>query len=91
MSGTYQVTIDLPQSVKPFLPNPEQELKRLLAIDLYKKDGYSIAGAAQVAGMNRYAFADLLLENGIEIQQQTVEEVMADADKIERILDSQCS
>jgi predicted HTH domain antitoxin len=61
-------------------------LKRLLAIDLYEKDGYSVAGAAQIAGMDRYAFADLLLENGIEIHQQTVEEVMADADKIALIL-----
>jgi hypothetical protein len=35
--------------------------------------------------MGRYEFADLLIENGIEIPQQTAEEVMADADRIARL------
>jgi predicted HTH domain antitoxin len=91
MSDTFQYTVTLPQSVKRHLPDPEQETKRLIAMDLYKKGGCSVAWAARVAGMGRYEFADLLIKNGIEIPQQTVEEVMADADKIERLLASQCS
>jgi predicted HTH domain antitoxin len=91
MPDTFQYTVTLPQSVKLYLPDPEQETKRLIAMNLYKKGGCSIAWAASVAGMGRYEFADLLIENGIEIPQQTVEDVMADADKIERMLASQCS
>ncbi|GHT57793.1 hypothetical protein FACS1894109_10710 [Spirochaetia bacterium] len=62
--------------------------KQLIAMDLYKKGGVSVAWAARVAGMDRFSFADRLVENGIEIRQQTAEEVMADADRLERLLAS---
>jgi predicted HTH domain antitoxin len=91
MSDTYQLTIEIPQTVKNLMPDVDQEVKKFLAMKLYKKGGCSVAWAAGVAGMGRYEFADLLIENGIEIPQQTIEEVIADADKIERLLASQCS
>jgi predicted HTH domain antitoxin len=88
MSATYQLTIELPQSVKDKLPHGEKTAKQLIAMDLYKKGGVSVAWAARVAGMDRFSFADRLVESGIEIRQQTAEEVMADADKLERLLAS---
>jgi predicted HTH domain antitoxin len=86
MSDTYQLTIELPQTVKNLLPDTEQEAKRLIAMKLYQNGGVSVAWAAEVAGMDRYSFADLLIDNNIPIRQSTAEEVMADADKIERLL-----
>ena len=88
MSDTYQLTIELPQSAKDKLPHGEKTAKQLIAMDLYKKGGVSVAWAARVAEMDRFSFADRLVENGIEIRQQTAEEVMADVDKLERLLAS---
>jgi predicted HTH domain antitoxin len=68
------------------LVEPEQETKRLIAMDLYKKGGVSVAWAAAVAGMNRMAFASLLADNNIPIRQQTVKEVMADVASLEELL-----
>jgi predicted HTH domain antitoxin len=91
MPDTYQLTIELPQTVKDLLPDTEQEAKQLIAMKLYQNGGVSVAWAAEVAGMDRYSFADLLTENSIPIRQSTAEEVMADADKIERLLANACS
>jgi predicted HTH domain antitoxin len=85
MSDTFQYTVTLPRSAKPHLEKPEQETKRLIAMDLYKKGGVSVAWAAAVAGMNRMAFASLLVDNNIPIRQQTVEEVMADVASLEEL------
>jgi predicted HTH domain antitoxin len=87
MSDTFQYTVTLPQSARLHLAEPEQETKRLIAMALYKKGGVSVAWAATVAGMNRMAFASLLVDNNIPIRQQTAEEVMADAASLEDLLD----
>jgi predicted HTH domain antitoxin len=79
-------TVTLPQSAKPHLTEPEQETKRLIAMDRYKKGGVSVAWAATAAGMNRMDFASLLVDNNIPIRQQTAEEVMADVASLEELL-----
>jgi predicted HTH domain antitoxin len=86
MSDTFQYTVTLPQSVKPLFTEPEQETKRLIAMNLYKKGGVSVAWAASVAGMDRIAFEFLLSENNIPIRQQTAEQVMADAASLDELL-----
>jgi predicted HTH domain antitoxin len=91
MPDTYQLIIELPQTVKDMLPNPAQEAKQLIAMKLYQNGGVSVAWAAKVAGIDRYSFACLLTDNNIAIRQPTAEEVMADADKIEQLLASECS
>ncbi|WP_010252952.1 UPF0175 family protein [Treponema primitia] len=87
MSDTYQLTIELPQTVKDMLPDAAEEAKRLIAMKLYQNGGVSVAWAAEVAGMNRYSFADLLADNNIPIRQQTLEQVMADVESLKQLRD----
>jgi predicted HTH domain antitoxin len=87
VSDTYQLTIELPQTVKDMLPDAAQEAKRLIAMKLYQNGGVSVAWAAEVAGMDRYSFADLLADNNIPIRQQTLEQVMADVESLKQLRD----
>lgn len=91
MSDTYQLTIELPQTVKTLLPDAEQEAKRLIAMKIYQNGDVSVAWAAHVAEMDRFAFASLLADYHIPIRQSAAEEVMDDVDKIEYLLASSCS
>ena len=79
----YHLTIELPQSVKSLLPDAEGEAKRLLAMKIYQNGGVSVAYAAGIAGMNRFAFADLLADYNIHVRGPTCEQVMADVDDLE--------
>jgi predicted HTH domain antitoxin len=88
MMETYNLTIELPQSVKSLLSDAEGEAKRLLAMKIYKNGGVSVAYAAEIAGMNRFAFADLLADYHIPIRGPTYEQAMADADDLECLLAS---
>jgi predicted HTH domain antitoxin len=88
MTETYHLTIELPQSVKNLLPDAEGEAKRLLAMKIYQNGGVSVAYAAEIAGMNRFVFADLLADYNIPIRGPTCEQAMADADDLECLLAS---
>jgi predicted HTH domain antitoxin len=88
MTETYHLTIELPQAVKRLLPDAEDEAKRLLAMKIYQNGGVSVAYAAEIAGMDRFAFADLLGDYNIPVRGPTCEQVMADADDLERLLAS---
>jgi predicted HTH domain antitoxin len=85
MSGTYQLTIELPAVVKNLLPNPEQETKRLIATKLYLDESVSIGKAAEIAGMGRVAFETWLSSRQIPISLLALEDVMADAEKIRKL------
>ncbi|GHT87955.1 hypothetical protein AGMMS50268_20840 [Spirochaetia bacterium] len=91
MSDTYQLTIELPQTVKDILPDVAQEAKRLIAMKLYQNGGVSVAWASEVAGMNRVSFANLLADNNIPIRQQTFEQVMNDVESLKQLRDKHCS
>jgi predicted HTH domain antitoxin len=88
MTEMYHLTIELPQAVKSLLPDAEDEAKRLLAMKIYQNGGVSVAYAAEIAGMNRFAFADLLGDYNIPIRGPAYEQVRADADDLERLLAS---
>jgi predicted HTH domain antitoxin len=83
MMETYQVTVELPQSAKNLLSDAEGEARQLLAMKIYRNGGVSVAYAAEIAGMNRFAFTDLLADYHIPIRGPTYEQAMADADDLE--------
>jgi predicted HTH domain antitoxin len=85
MSGTYQLTIELPAVVKNLLPNLEQEAKRLIATKLYLDESVSVGKAAEIAGMGRVAFETYLSSRQIPLSLLTFEDVMADAEKIRNL------
>jgi predicted HTH domain antitoxin len=78
MSDTYQLTIELPQTVKVLLPDGEQEAKQLIAVKLYQNGSVSSGRAAEIAGMNRIDFETYLSKQKIPISNLTFEQVMAD-------------
>ncbi|MDR1787555.1 MAG: UPF0175 family protein [Treponema sp.] len=57
------------------------------ALEIYKKGNASIAGAAKLAGADRFAFEKFLADIYYPVPQQTFEEVMADAADIGRMLE----
>ncbi|GHV41583.1 hypothetical protein AGMMS50268_36390 [Spirochaetia bacterium] len=85
MSDTFQYTVTLPRSVKPYLPNPELDTKLLIAVELYQGGSVSIGRAAEISGIGRYAFETYLSERKIPISNLTFEQVMADAASIKEL------
>jgi predicted HTH domain antitoxin len=90
MVDSYHLTIDLPQSVKTILLDAEQEVKHFLALKMYQKGSVSIGYAAEIAEMDRVSFEFLLADNKIPISNPALEQVMADADSIDRLGHSAC-
>jgi predicted HTH domain antitoxin len=82
MDALYQLTIDLPSSVKEKLPDLEQEAKRLIAMKVYQNGGVSVGYAAEIAGMDKFDFEFLLADNHIAIRGPTFEQVKEDARKL---------
>jgi predicted HTH domain antitoxin len=86
MSDTFQLTIELPQTVKDFLPDTGQETKRLIAVKLYQDRSVSIGRAAEIANMNRIDFETYLSKQKIPISNLTYEQVMADVTSLDELL-----
>ncbi|GHU81970.1 hypothetical protein FACS189468_5550 [Spirochaetia bacterium] len=85
MSDTFQYTVTLPRSVKPYLPNPELDTKLLIAVELYQGGSVSIGRAAEISGIGRYAFETYLSVRKIPISNLSLEQVMADVALIKEL------
>jgi len=63
------ITVNIPDSVLEGIriprPGLEERLKTELAIALYQTEAISPGKAAELAGMTRFAFGDLLVQRGI--------------------------
>lgn len=82
------VHIDLPDDLLNLLNESEQEfgtrVKRSLAMHLYTQEIVSIGKAAEIAGMSRLAFENLLSDHYIPISLLGVSDVEADVRKLKR-------
>lgn len=80
------VNIDLPSDILLTLNESEKELKHRikvsLAIQLFVQQKVTIGKAAQIAGMSRLQFETVLAENSLPISTLSVEDVMADIQKL---------
>jgi predicted HTH domain antitoxin len=85
MSDTFQLTIELQQTVKDFLPDTEQEFKRFLAVKLYLNESVSIGTAAEIAGMRRVNFETYLGEREIPISLLDYDDIQAERDIMKAI------
>jgi predicted HTH domain antitoxin len=85
MSDTFQYTVTLPRSVKPYLPDPELDTKLLIAVKLYQDRSVSIGRAVEISGIGRYAFETYLSDHKIPISNLTLEQVMADVASIKEL------
>jgi predicted HTH domain antitoxin len=80
------INIDFPSDILLALNETEDELKQRikieLAVRLYKLQKLTIGKAAQVAGLSRLQFENLLSENEIPISDLTIDEVIKDSIKL---------
>lgn len=83
---TQNITIDLPSDILLAMNATEAELKQnikiSLAIRLYRLEKLTLGKAAQLAGLSRFEFETLLSENEIPISNLTMNDVLADIQKL---------
>ncbi len=84
--NTQEIKIDLPSDILLTLNETEHELKQnikiSLAMRLYSQGKLTIGKAAQISGMSRYEFENILAENNIPISNLTIEDVINDSQKL---------
>lgn len=82
MRLSIEVTEDLVQAIKLPAEEVPARLKRELAIRLYAKGLLSVGKARQLAGMTRWAFHDVLGEEGI-LRRYDIQELEEDLQTLE--------
>lgn len=84
--NTQTITVDLPSDILLTLNEDENELKQdikiALAVRLYRLQKLTIGKAAQIAGLSRFEFENVLSENGVSISNLTIEDVIKDIQKL---------
>jgi len=84
--NTQEIKIDLPSDILLTLNESENELiqniKISLAIRLYSLQKLTIGKAAQISGLSRYEFENVLVEHNIPISNLTIEDVLNDSQKL---------
>ncbi len=82
-----EITIPIPQDIFITLNETEVELQHelqlLLAVQAYRQGKLTLGKAAQLAGMSRLEFENLLADYYIPISLLTVEDVYDDLQKLE--------
>lgn len=54
----------------------------MLAIQLYRKQKVTLGKAAQIAGLSRLAFENLLAENNTPISNLGIKDLLSDVEKL---------
>jgi predicted HTH domain antitoxin len=86
MNTRTSITIDFPADIYLALNTDETELKQnikiSLAVQLYQSQKLTIGKAAQLAGLSRLEFENLLAINKIPISNLTLDDVNKDISKL---------
>jgi predicted HTH domain antitoxin len=77
-----QITLKIPDT----LNTSEFDMKMFVAAKLYEGGKLSLGYAADVAGISKRAFAEMLGQYGVSLFSQTVDEVQADFENAEKLL-----
>ncbi len=84
--NTQTITVDFPSDILLTLNETEKELKKnikiSLAIRLYSQNKLTIGKAAQISGLSRYEFENILAENNVPISNLTIKDVLEDEKKL---------
>jgi predicted HTH domain antitoxin len=83
----HTISIDVPKDVFLALNETESELKQrlrvALAVQLYALQKLTVGKAAQLAGLSRLRFENLLSDNAIAISNLTMDDVMDDISRLQ--------
>lgn len=86
MNTRTSITIDFPADIFLALNTDETELKQniktSLAVQLYQSQKLTIGKAAQLAGLSRLEFENLLSINKIPISNLTLDDINKDISKL---------
>lgn len=86
MNTQTTITIDFPSDIFLALNEDEMELKKnikiSLAIRLYQLQKLTIGKAAQLAGLSRLEFDNLLTDNRIPISNLDINDINSDTKKL---------
>lgn len=84
--STQEIRIELPSDILLTLNESENELKQnikiSLAIRLYSLQKLTIGKAAQISGLPRYEFENILAEHNVPISNLTIDDVLNDSQKL---------
>ncbi|MFB2119880.1 UPF0175 family protein [Parapedobacter sp. 2B3] len=72
------LTLEVPES----LQKNRDDTVRFLAAKLYESGKLTLGQAAQMAGMKKWDFAEILSDYGVDYIQYTYEDVVADVERI---------
>lgn len=86
-TGRYPSKKELIEDALRALIRAKPELKRDVAIELYKKNEVSLSRAAEICGLNIEDFKELLKERGIKIPVPSIPVEEVD-EEVERILEA---
>ncbi len=85
--NTQEIKIEFPADILLTLNETEDELKQnikiSLAIRLYLLGKLTIGKAAQISGLSRYEFENMLANQNISISNLTAEDVLNDSKKLQ--------
>jgi predicted HTH domain antitoxin len=77
-----RIDLQMPDTIS----TSEFDLKMFIAAKLYESGRLSLGYAANMAGVSKRTFAELLGQYGVSLFSQTAEEVQADCENAERLL-----
>lgn len=84
---TQEIKVKLPSDIFLTLDETEDELKQNIKISLairsYLLKKLTIGKAAQISGLSRYEFENVLATQNIPISNLTVEDVLNDSQKLQ--------
>jgi len=75
------MTIDVPEA----LEQEHEETVKLIAAKLYEAGKVSLRQAAEMCGMKKWDFPEVLAQLNVPYFQYTLEEIIADAERISKI------
>ena len=88
---TLTVEVEIHASIGNLLNVPKSELsgalKQLIALELFREGHISAGKGAEIMGIRKWEFIQLLSKLGIDYITQTPEELLADVAKIQKFLD----
>ncbi len=85
--GRYASKKELIEDALRTLIRTKPELKRDIAVELYKKEEVSLLRAGEICGLNMEDFKEVLKERGIKISVQNIPAEEVDQE-VERILEA---
>jgi len=87
---TLTVALDLPRDLLGALEVPQTEiearLRKLIALELFREGRISSGKGAELLGISKLAFIQLLSQHQIETFTETLDELESDLETLDRLL-----